>query len=84
MRYIPTIENDLLILDKTILWKNCLDYAIAHKLNVLYTDTTSTSSVEVIMAFKKAGYQHELYEMPVSAPGGIELDPKIFCRFTYN
>lgn len=85
MKYFPLFadENpDTLLLDKTMQWKDCVEYAMKHNMNVLYTDTTSTSSVEVIMGFQKSGFVYELYEVPQIAPGGIELNPKVYCRFT--
>lgn len=84
MNYIAKFEegrNDTLLLD-TPFYGECLKYADAHNLNVLYTETTSTSSIEAIMEFKKLGYSHELYEVPTFAPGGLELKPRIYCRFT--
>lgn len=30
----------------------------------------------------KLRYTHELYEVPTFAPGGLELAPRIYCRFT--
>lgn len=85
MKYIPKIseENrDTLLLDSTMMWDGCLDYANKHNMNVLYIDTTSVSSVAVILAFIKAGYQHILFEVPVFASDGTELESKIYCRFT--
>lgn len=84
MKYIPKVlEDNTIVLDKILGWEECLDYAIANQGNVLYTETTSVSSVEVIMAFQKKGYMHELYEVPVHAPDGMELNPKIYCKFIY-
>lgn len=85
MKYFPLFtdgDTDMLLLDKTMQWIDCMDYAMKHNMNVLYTDTTSTSSVEVIMGFQKNGFVYELYEVPQFAPGGIELNPKVYCRFT--
>ena len=82
--YYPKFEDgntDTLILDHSF-YSECLEYADAHKLNVLYTDTTCTGSVETIMAFKKRGYSYELFEVTQFAPGGLKLYDKIHCRFT--
>lgn len=84
MKYYPKFENgnsETLILDSSFYVK-CLEYADTHKLNVLYTDTTSTASIKVILEFMKLGYSHELYEVPQYAPGGLRLEDKIYCRFT--
>lgn len=84
MSYYPKFkdgDNDALILDHSF-YSECLEYADAHKLNVLYTDTTCTGSVETIMAFKKKGYSYELYEAPQFAPDGLRLHDRIYCRFT--
>lgn len=85
MKYTPKYseENrDTLLLDSTMKWKDCIEYAIQNKMNVLYTDTTSVSSVAVILAFQKAGYAHALFEVPAFASDGTELESKIYCRFT--
>ena len=84
MNYIPKFENgnnETLLLD-TPFYIECLKYADEHKLNVLYTETESTSAVEAILEFKKRGYSYELYEVPTFAPGGLRLGNKIYCRFT--
>lgn len=83
-KYCPQFEpgnNNTLLLDHSF-YKECLEYAETHNLNVLYTNTTSTGSVEAIMAFKKKGYSYELYEVPQYAPDGLRLIDKIYCRFT--
>ncbi|EXG87773.1 hypothetical protein K413DRAFT_4672 [Clostridium sp. ASBs410] len=84
MGYIPVFEegdSNTLLLDHSF-YDECLEYADAHKLNVLYTDTTCTGSVETIMEFKKRGYSYKLYEVPQFAPGGLKLSNKIYCKFT--
>ena len=50
-------------------------------MNVLMTNTTSTSSVETMMIFQKNGFHHKLYEEDDFAPDGIKLCPKIVCLF---
>ncbi|GLB26548.1 hypothetical protein LXJ15735_27890 [Lacrimispora xylanolytica] len=84
MKYIPKFENgnnDTLLLD-TPFYIECLKYADAHNLNVLFTETASCVAIEAIWEFKKRGYSYELYEVPTFAPGGLELAPRIYCRFT--
>lgn len=84
-KYIPKFDKEdkeLLILDDLFTSDECLDYADKHNMDVLFTETTSTSSVRIIMDFQKRGFKHELYEEKVFAPGGLELDPKVVCRFT--
>lgn len=83
-KYIPKFDKDdqeLLILDTIFNVEGCLEYAIKHNMNVLFTDTTSTSSVKVMMEFQKRGFIHKLYEKPSYAPDGIELESKIMCLF---
>lgn len=84
-RYVPKFhENnrDLLILDNLFAAEDCVDYASKHNMSVLLTETTSTSSVEVMAKFKNKGYNIELMEKKVHAPDGIELNPKIYVLFT--
>lgn len=85
MDYIPKVseENkDTLLLDSTMKWKDSLNHAVENNMNILYTDTTSVSSVAVILAFEKVGYHHVLLEVPAFASDGTELESKIYCRFT--
>ena len=84
-KYIPKFDKenrDLLILDNIFATDDCAEYASRHNLNVLFTETTSTSSVETMMAFKKKGYEIEMYEKENRAPDGIKLKPRIYALFT--
>lgn len=84
MNFIPKFEeenNDTLLLDHSF-YKSCLEYAVNHSLNVLYTETSSTGAVSIIYEFMKHGYAHKLYEVPQYAPDGLRLENKIYCRFT--
>jgi hypothetical protein len=84
MSYKPVFEKgsiNTLLLEHSF-HDECLDYADAHSMNVLYTETTSTASVKIIHDFQKRGYSHKLFEVPYYAPGGIKLDPQIYCLFS--
>lgn len=84
MNYIPKFvkgKNDVINLDETLYYKECLEFAKKHCYNVLYTDTTCTSSISVIVAFEKLGYRHEFIEEPVWA-GNLQLTPRINCFLT--
>ena len=84
-KYMPKFDKedrDLLILDNLFAVDDCVEYASRHNLNVLFTETTSTSSVEAMMAFKKNGYEIEMYEKENRAPDGIKLNPIIHVLFT--
>lgn len=83
--YIPKFnknDRELLILDNMFVADDCAEYASRHNLNVLFTETTSASSVEVMMKFQKKGYSIEMYEKDVYAPDGLKLNPKIYVLFT--
>lgn len=83
-KYIPKLDNekpDTIILDTIFKSKDCMRYATDHNFNVRFTDTTSTSAVEVIMDFINAGYTHELYEVPVTDPDGNQMRPRVECLF---
>ena len=54
-------NKELLILDNLIDAESCANYAREHNMNVLMTNTTSTSSVEIMMMFQKNGFHHKLY-----------------------
>lgn len=82
--YIPKFDKEnkeLLILDTVFRAEECMEYAIRHNMNVLFTNTTSTSSVKVMMNFQKNGFNYKLYEKPAYAPDGTELEPEVFCLF---
>ena len=83
-KYIPKFsknENNLLILSDVFSAEDCLKYANEHNMRVLMECTTSTSSVEIMMAFQKNGFNHKLLEREVYAPDGIKLSPNILCLF---
>lgn len=84
-KYVPKFDKedrDLLILDNLFVVDDCVEYASRHNLNVLFTETTSASSVEAMMAFRKKGYEIELFEKENRAPDGIKLNPRIYVLFT--
>ena len=83
-KYVPKFDkdnNELLILDTIFNAEGCLEFANAHNMNVLFTDTTSTSSIKVMMDFQESGYNYKLYKERCYAPDGIELEPKVLCLF---
>ena len=82
--YYPKFESEdsnTLILEHSF-YKPCLEYAVEHNLNVLYTETSSTGAVEIIYEFIEQGYTYELFKVPQYAPDGLKLNDKIYCRFT--
>lgn len=84
-KYVPKFyedDRDLLILDNLFAVEDCVDYASRHNLNVLLTVTTSASSVEAMMQFKKQGYNIELIEKEMRAPDGTKISPDIYALFT--
>lgn len=53
-KYIPEIDKDnvdTILLKSAMQSKDCIAYAATHNFNVRFSDTTSPSSVEVIMDF---------------------------------
>lgn len=82
--YIPKFHDEkkeVILLDDIFETMPCIDYAIRHNMSVVFINTTSTSSVEVMMAFQKEGFAHELYEEKIMQ-GTLELEPCILCKFT--
>lgn len=85
--YIPKIDKektDTIILDTVLQSSACLRYATDHNFNVRFTDTTSPSSVEVIMKFINAGYSHRFYEIPEKDPDGNLMYQRVECLFEQN
>ncbi len=83
-QYVPKFDKQdksLIILDNLFDTEGCVEYARNHNMKVLMTNTTSTSSVEIIMLFQKNSFNHKLYEEDVYAPDGIKLSSKVLCLF---
>jgi len=83
-QYVPKFDKEdkgLIILYNLFDAEACVEYAKKHNMKVLMSNTTSTSSVEVIMLFQKNGFSIKLYEEDVYAPDGIKLSPKVLCLF---
>jgi hypothetical protein len=73
-----TDENkDTLLLDNLFAVDEYLEYADKHNMDVLLTETTSTSSVEFIYKFLVRGYNSMFKEVTQVAPDGLVLSPKI-------
>lgn len=73
-----TDENkDTLLLDNLFAVDEYLEYADKHNMDVLLTETTSTSSVEYIYKFLVRGYRPMFKEFKQVAPDGLVLSPKI-------
>ena len=73
-----TDENkDTLLLDNLFAVDEYLRYADKHNMDVLLTETTSTSSVEYIYKFLVRGYKPMFKEVRQVAPDGLILSPKI-------
>lgn len=73
-----TDENkDTLLLDNLFAVDEYLRYADKHNMDVLLTETTSTSSVEFIYKFLCRGYKPMFQEERQIAPDGLVLSPKI-------
>lgn len=84
-KYIPKFnkeDRELLVLNNIFAVDDCVEYASRHNLNVLFTETTSSSSVEAMMAFKKNGYNIEIFEKENYSPDGLKLNPLIYVLFT--
>lgn len=73
-----TDENkDTLLLDNLFAVDKYLEYADRHNMDVLFTITSSSSSVEYIYKFICRGYKPMFREVRQIAPDGLVLNPKI-------
>ena len=68
---------ETLLLDNIFAVDEYLEYATKHRMDVLFTETTSTSSVDDIYKFIKNGYTPLFREEKQVAPDGTVLSPKI-------
>lgn len=75
------ISNQCILCDSVWDWENALNYADSHNMDVLYTETGSSELAKVLMAFNRRGFTVELKERPVTAPGGLVLEPKLEVLF---
>ena len=69
--------KETLLLDNIFAVDEYLEYATKHRMDVLFTETTSTSSVDDIYKFIKNGYTPLFREAKQVAPDGTVLSPKI-------
>jgi hypothetical protein len=69
--------KDTLLLDSLFAVEEYLTYATKHNMNVLFTETYSSSSVEYIYKFVECGYKPQFEAVKQVAPDGLVLTPKI-------
>lgn len=70
-------NKDTLLLDNLFAVDEYLEYADKHNMNVLFTETTSTSSMECVYKFVRRGYKPMFKEAKQIAPDGSVLNPKV-------
>ena len=70
-------NKDTLLLDNLFARDEYLEYADKHNMDVLFTETRSTTAIECIYKFLCCGYKPMFKEVRQVAPDGIELDPAI-------
>lgn len=81
MKYIPVkLGKNIIVLDKTDEWKECLDYAIKHNCDVVYDDIKNTDAVKVMYNFQEQGFKIDLSEIEVYKTDGT-IEKIINCRF---
>ena len=68
--------KDTLLLDSLFAVDEYLKYATKHNMNVLFTETCSSSSVEYIYKFVEQGYKPQFEAVKQVAPDGLVLAPK--------
>ena len=69
--------KDTLLLDSLFAVDEYLEYALKHNMNVMFTETCSSSSVEYLYKFIREGYKAQFEEVRQVAPDGLILSPKI-------
>ena len=81
MKYIPIkLGKNVIALDKTNEWKECLDYAIKHNCDVIYDDLKNVNTIEVMYKFQSKGFNVELSEIEVHKIDKT-IEKVINCRF---
>lgn len=81
MQYIPTkLNSKTIALDKADNWQECLDYAIKHKLNVVFDDVTNSDVIRVMYEFQNKGFEINLSEIKAIKTDGSK-ENRIICEF---
>lgn len=75
-------DNDktTIILDNLFNYKNILQYAKEHYLNVVFTETKASNAVEIIYDFCQNGFELS-FLMIDNYMMGLKLEPHIYCKF---
>ena len=77
----------------TLFWNSCfiddedIQYAITHRFNVLYTETSCTNTFKLINKMLRNGYVLEIIEDPrsfISDGKEIPLEPALYAKFIYR
>lgn len=81
MKYIPTkLGKNIIALDRTEEWKECLDYAIKHNYDVVYDDLNNANAITIMYKFQREGFNIDLSEIEVRKTDST-IEKIIVCKF---
>ena len=77
------LAKKTIALDKTAEWRKCMEYAVKHNDDVMYTDLKNADSFKVMYNFQKQWFEIDLSEIEVNKTDGT-IEKIINCRFKIN
>ncbi len=77
-------KNSNLMLTRAFEAEECLNYAVKHKMNVMFTDTGSSETAKIALMFKEAGFGIDVQAKAQYSPDGLQLPDKPIFIFLYK
>ena len=76
-------DNTTLLFNSCFIDKEDIQYAVDHRFNILYTETSCTDTFSYISQLLDLGYTLEVIKHPQYAQG-LKLDDKLYAKFIYH
>ena len=76
-------DNKTLLFNSCFIDKDDIQYAVDHRFNILYTETSCTNTFSYISQFLDLGYTLEVIKHPQYAQG-LKLNDKLYAKFIYH
>ena len=76
-------DNTTLLFNSCFIDKEDIQYAVDHRFNILYTETSCTDTFSYISQLLDLGYTLEVIKHPQYAQG-LKLNDKLYAKFIYH
>lgn len=76
-------DNTTLLFNSCFIDKEDIQYAVDHRFNILYTETSCTNNFSYISQLLDLGYTLEVINHPQYAKG-LKLNDKLYAKFIYH